>query len=202
MNCDDVRPELLHYQRGQLSTPHRNDIRAHLQGCPACAHEATADALLTETLERRLPQHAAPLGLKRRLAAQWPRTSPHQPSWWVRWRLSVVPALATAAVLLIAVPIYYGQFGRFQSDRSASMVAEAVTNHLRLLSSQHPLDIGCDPFPSWHHTRRASNNASSLESSHVSDLGGASLSMRMGTLSRRSRQCARPRPPSSRGRPH
>ena len=141
MNCDDVRPELLHYQRGQLSTLHRNDIRGHLQGCPACTHEVTADALLSEILERRLPQHAAPLGLKRRLATQWPRPAPPQPSWWARWRLSVVPALATAAVLLIAVPIYYGQIGRFQSGRPASMVTEAVTDHLRLLSSQHPLDI-------------------------------------------------------------
>jgi anti-sigma factor RsiW len=141
MTCDDVRLQPLRYERGQLSTLHRNDIRAHLQACPACAHEVTADALLTETLERRLPQHAAPLGLKRRLAAQWPRPSPHQPSWWARWRLSGVPALATATVLLIAVPIYYGQFGRFQSDRSASMMTEAVTNHLRVLSSQHPLDI-------------------------------------------------------------
>ena len=141
MTCDDVRPQLLHYQRGQLSTLHRKDIRVHLQACPACAHEVTADALLTQTLERRLPQHAAPLGFKRRLAAQWPRTSPRKPSWWARWRLFVVPALATATVLLIAVPIHYGQPGPFQSDRSASMVTEAVTNHLRLLSSQHPLDI-------------------------------------------------------------
>jgi anti-sigma factor RsiW len=53
----------------------------------------------------------------------------------------VVPALATAAVLLMAVPIYYGQIGPLQSDRPASMVTEAVTNHLRVLSSQHPLDI-------------------------------------------------------------
>ena len=141
MNCDDVWPQLLHYQRGQVSTLQRKDIRVHLQACPACAHEVAADALLTETLERRLPQHAAPLGLKRRLAVQWLRTSPHKPSWWARWRLSVVPALATATVLLITVPIYYGQIGPFQSGRSASMVTEAVTNHLRLLSSQHPLDI-------------------------------------------------------------
>jgi anti-sigma factor RsiW len=141
MTCDDVRLQLLHYQRGQLSTLDRNDIRVHLQACPACVHEVTADALLTETLEHRLPQHAAPLGLKRRLAVQWPRASPHKPSWWARWRLSAVPVLAMATVLWIAVPIYNGQIGPFQSDRSASMVTEAVTNHLRLLSSQHPLDI-------------------------------------------------------------
>jgi anti-sigma factor RsiW len=140
MTCDDVRPQLLHYQRGQLSTLDRKDIRVHLQACPTCTHEVTADALLTEILERRLPQHAAPLGLKRRLAVPWPRTSPYKPSWWARWRLSVVPALATA-VILITVPIYYGQIGPFQSDRAATMVTEAVTNHLRLLSSQHPLDI-------------------------------------------------------------
>jgi len=141
MTCDDVRSELLYYQRGQLSTLHRNDIRVHLQACLACAHEVTADTLLTEALERRLPQHGAPLGLKRRLAAQWPRTAPPPPSWWARWRLSVVPTLATATVLLIAVSIYYGQMGQFQSDWSTSMVTEAVTDHLRLLSSQHPLDI-------------------------------------------------------------
>jgi anti-sigma factor RsiW len=54
----------------------------------------------------------------------------------------VVPALAMAATLLIAFPIYYGQIWPFQSgDRSTTMVTEAVTDHLRLLSSQHPLDI-------------------------------------------------------------
>jgi len=141
VNCDDVRPQLLHYTRGQVSTLQRRDIRVHLRACLACTHEMTVDALLTETLERRLPQHAAPLGLKRRLAAQWARTSPPKPSWWARWRLAVVPALATATVLLITAPLYYGQIGPFQSDRSGSMVTEAVTNHLRLLSSQHPLDI-------------------------------------------------------------
>ena len=53
----------------------------------------------------------------------------------------MVPALAMASVLLIAVPIYYGQVWRIQSDRPVGMVTEAVTDHLRLLSSQHPLDI-------------------------------------------------------------
>src|ERR1700752_2465316 len=57
VTCDDVRPQLLHYRRGQLSTVHRKDVRVHLQACPACAHEVTADALLTEILERQLPRH-------------------------------------------------------------------------------------------------------------------------------------------------
>jgi len=141
MNCDDVRWRILAYQRGQLSTLHWTEVRAHVQACTACDQDVTAEAVLTETLERRLPQHPAPLALKRRLAAQWPRAFQQKPAWWARWRLSVVPALAMASVLLIAVPIYYGQVWRIQSDRPVGMVTEAVTDHLRLLSSQHPLDI-------------------------------------------------------------
>jgi anti-sigma factor RsiW len=141
MTCDDVRPRLLDYQRKQLSTPHWKDIRAHLQACPACHDEVRAEALLTQTLERRLPRYAAPLALKRRLAAQWPRAFLQKASWWARWRLSVAPALAAATILLIAVPFFYEHVGRFQSDRSVGMVTEAVNDHLRLLSSQHPLDI-------------------------------------------------------------
>src|SRR4029077_11324120 len=36
---------------------------------------------------------------------------------------------------------YYQQAGRSPSDGSAGMVTEAVTDHLRLLASQHPLDV-------------------------------------------------------------
>ena len=141
MNCDDVRPHLLDYQRGRLSARLQEDVRAHLQTCSACEHEIAAEALLTEVLEHRLPQHGAPLALKRRLAGQWPLTARLKPSWWARWGRTLVPALATAAVLLIAVPVYYQQAGRSQNDGSAGMVTEAVTDHLRLLASQHPLDV-------------------------------------------------------------
>jgi anti-sigma factor RsiW len=141
MNCDDVRPQLLDYQRGRLSARLQEDVRAHLQGCSACEHEIAAEALLTEVLEHRLPQHGAPLALKRQLARQWPLSARLQPSWWARRGRPLVPALATAAVLLIAIPIYYQQAGRSQNGGSAGMVTEAVTDHLRLLASQHPLDV-------------------------------------------------------------
>jgi anti-sigma factor RsiW len=141
MNCDDVRPQLLDYQRGRLSARLQEDVRAHLQGCSACEHEIAAEALLTEVLEHRLPQHGAPLALKRQLARQWQLSARLQPSWWARRGRPLVPALATAAVLLIAIPIYYQQAGRSQNGGSAGMVTEAVTDHLRLLASQHPLDV-------------------------------------------------------------
>jgi hypothetical protein len=49
----------------------------------------------------------------------------------------VLPALATATVLLIAIPIYYGQVGPFQSDRPASMVT-LLLNWKKLQGKGHP----------------------------------------------------------------
>jgi anti-sigma factor RsiW len=63
-------------------------------------------------------------------------------SWWSRWRSSLVPALAAAAVVLVAGPVVYYERAASDTARERSaMVAEAVTDHLRLLSSQHPLDV-------------------------------------------------------------
>jgi anti-sigma factor (TIGR02949 family) len=140
MNCQEVQPRLLDYQRGRLVPSAREEIQTHLEGCTACSREEAAEQALTEVLEERLPQHAAPLVLKRRLAAQWPMTSVPRPSWWSRWGRSLVPAGAVAAVLLVVMPLYYQH--AILSQRSGSgLVAEAVNDHLRILSSQHPLDI-------------------------------------------------------------
>jgi len=140
MDCQDVRSELLDYQRGRLRPARRDELRAHLSGCAGCTHEEAAEHALTEVLEQRLPQHAAPAGLKRRLAAAWPTEPDRVSSRWRRWGRPLAPALAVAAVLLIAVPVSY-QRGLFSPNAGHAMLAEAVNDHLRILSSQHPLDI-------------------------------------------------------------
>jgi anti-sigma factor (TIGR02949 family) len=134
MTCDEARDLLLDAQRGRLPAEPRARLDSHLAACPACTREATAEQLLSEALENRLPQHAAPIALKRRLAAEWPA---RRPGLWLRWRGGLVPALALAAVLLAVIPIYYQRAG----ERGRAMVTEAVNDHLRILSSQHPLDI-------------------------------------------------------------
>ena len=139
MTCEEVRPLLLAVQRGQLAAERRGAVEAHIRGCVACAHEDAAEQLLTEALEDRLPQHAAPIALKRRLLAEWPAETRPALSWWHRWGRSFVPALAVAAGLLVTVPVYYQWDAG--SREAARMVTEAVTDHLRILSSQHPLDI-------------------------------------------------------------
>jgi anti-sigma factor RsiW len=138
ITCADARLLLLDAQRGRLAAEPRARLEAHLAGCAACRHEEAAERLLSEALEARLPQHAAPIGLKRRLAAEWTSPPTPAPTGWRRWRRVLVPAVAAAAVLLALTPLYY----RRSADRaSARLVAEAVTDHLRILASQHPLDI-------------------------------------------------------------
>jgi anti-sigma factor RsiW len=141
LGCDDVRLRLLDHQRGLLAGEPAAQLRAHLETCAACAHEDAAEQALSEVLERKLPQHAAPLALKRRLAADWPATMsepPTVPSWWGRHGVRVlVPAAAMALILLAVVPLYF--FDPLTSPRA--MVAEAVNDHLRILASQNPIEI-------------------------------------------------------------
>jgi anti-sigma factor RsiW len=138
MTCDEARALLLDAQRGRLPADRRATLAAHVAGCEACTHEEAAEALLSETLEHRLPQHAAPLALKRRLAATWPDAAAPAAPWWAGRRRALVPALALGVLLLAALPLYYQQSG---AGTGAVMVTEAVNDHLRLLASQHPLDI-------------------------------------------------------------
>ncbi|HYB44382.1 MAG TPA: zf-HC2 domain-containing protein [Candidatus Methylomirabilis sp.] len=139
MNCQDVRPRLLDFGRGHLGAEARAEVRAHLDGCAACAAEETAERALSEALEERLPRYKAPVGLKRRLAREWTGAAP-APPWWRRWARPLVPTFALAAALLIGLPLYY-QHQWSGSRDGAPMITEAVNDHLRVLSSQHPLDI-------------------------------------------------------------
>ena len=141
MTCDEVRLHLLDYQEGRLRPETQTAVRAHLDGCSGCTRAEAIEQELTRLLEHRLPQHPASLALKRRLAAQWSQPAAGR-SRWSRWRTSLAPALAAALVALVAVPVvYYERAASRTAREQTAMVAEAVNDHLRLLSSTHPLDV-------------------------------------------------------------
>ena len=141
MTCEDTRASLLDYQRGRLAVAAEREVRAHLDGCAECTRADAVEHELTKALEQRLPQHPASLALKRRLAAQWPVQSTPRAR-WIRWRPMLMPALSVAALLLLATPaLYYERTASRATGERAGLVAEAVNDHLRVLASQHPLDI-------------------------------------------------------------
>jgi anti-sigma factor RsiW len=140
MDCHDVLLVLLDYQQGRLAPEAHAQVRAHLDTCAGCAHEDRLEHELTQTLERRLPQYAAPLALKRRLAAQWPAEAllPEAPRrWFARW----IPAAAVALALVALAPVAWHRLPAPAGAGSGAMVAEAINDHIRLLQSERPLEI-------------------------------------------------------------
>jgi len=140
MDCGDVREVLLDYQQGRLASEAHGQVRAHLDGCPSCANENRLEHELALALERRLPQYPAPVGFKRRLAAQWPAEASSPATrrpWPKRWA-----ALAVAAVLvLVTAPLAWQVVLAPSETGRSAMVTEAVNDHVRLLQSQRPLEI-------------------------------------------------------------
>ena len=146
MDCHDVLLVLLDYQQGRLAPEAHRHVRAHLDGCASCAHEDRLEHELTQALERRLPQYAAPLSLKRRLAAQWPlEPSPSKPprsslgrTGWLR---SWMPAAAAAVIVLVLAPLAWQRVLGPAGTSPDTMVTEAVNDHVRLLQSERPFEI-------------------------------------------------------------
>ncbi len=111
----------------------------------ARAHEEAIEQAVTELLERRLPQHPASLALKRRLAAMWPpapsaRKVVARP-WWRQWG-ALAPVAGGAIVLLFVAPLYYERTTAARA--TASLVTEAVNDHLRIVSNERPLGVESD----------------------------------------------------------
>jgi anti-sigma factor RsiW len=177
MECEDARMHLMDVQRGRLRSDLEGNLRAHLDACAACSRLATEERILTEILERRLPQHAASLALKRRLAAQWPAPSVWAPSWWSRWRRSLAPTVVVILALLIALPLYYRGVGD-RGNGTDGMVREAVNDYVRLLSSQHPLDVesgGLHQVKPWFEGRLDFAPVVSFEGDQEFSLKGGSV---------------------------
>jgi len=137
MNCTEARP-LLHALRQQRLAPEIQDgLRAHLAGCAGCRRADAAEGVLDEILAHRLPRHAAPAGLKRRLAglvAEQPRREARN------WSRLVAPALA-ATLALVAGGLLLERHVGGQAAALSTLTAEAVNDHLRVLASQHPLEV-------------------------------------------------------------
>jgi anti-sigma factor RsiW len=131
MNCDEARILFSDRRKGSLDASVRRELEAHLTTCEACAAEARADDALAGALTR-LPSRRAPDHLRRELAARFV-TSPRSR---LAPRLRTFAALAAGAAMAIAIV-----FGARAFSGDDAMLGEAVGDHLRLLYSEHPLEV-------------------------------------------------------------
>src|SRR4030095_12469059 len=75
MDCSRAGELNLNGLRGRLSSEPAAELREHLSTCGPCRDHVEAARVLSGVLDARLPQVAAPLALKRRLAASWPAST-------------------------------------------------------------------------------------------------------------------------------
>lgn len=145
VECSDVAADLSARRRGELSSERANAIEAHARGCDACRRLLAEDDALTVALAK-LPKRAARDAFKRSLEERWgsariggrdERAKPRSDATSKRARLSM--GLAAAAIgAAFAVGGVAILERRAASD---AMVSEAINDHLRILYSEHPLEV-------------------------------------------------------------
>ena len=137
MDCSEVRTYLIDRRRGNLAADTTAAVDAHLAGCAACRHEDAADAQLSVLLEERLSRPRAPAALKRALEERWLEPAPRKPVArpWGRIGRTTAAMAAGAALLWAAM---FGLRGRAPDG---TLVEEAVNDHLRVLYSDHPIEV-------------------------------------------------------------
>jgi anti-sigma factor RsiW len=138
MSCEDVRFQLHDFVKRRLDPAPRAEIGAHVESCASCGSAEKAEHALDDLLEQRLPRYEAPTALSRRLGLIVGRPAAAR-SASRRWTRAVGPAMA-AGLALLAVGVVL-QRGSSPRSELASLTSEAVNDHLRVLASQHPVEI-------------------------------------------------------------
>jgi anti-sigma factor RsiW len=152
MTCEEARPQLLDLRRGRLDPAVEREVAVHLQGCAACAAASAEEDLLSSLLER-LPSRQASPALRRRLAtlaaaaARLPSEAPAAglpeaaaTAMPVRFTRSMAAAVAVGALAVAAVALI-GRTGSREAGPLAALTSEAVSDHLRVLQRERPVDV-------------------------------------------------------------
>jgi anti-sigma factor RsiW len=140
MTCEDARSRLHDFVRRRLDPAAQAEIAAHVEACAACASAAEAEQALDELLHDRLPRYEAPTALQRRLGLLTGRPPEAAARPARRWSRLVAPAMA-AGLALVALGVFLQRGGAGREGELAYLASEAVNDHLRVLASQHPVDV-------------------------------------------------------------
>jgi anti-sigma factor RsiW len=141
MDCDEVQSRLHQARKGRIDEAVLGELSAHLETCAACARADRVEGVLDELLQQ-LPRHAAPARLKRRLgnlvAQPAPADAPTAGA-LTRWGRYLAPVMAAGLAVVVGGALV--QRSARQDGALASLSGEAVNDHLRVLASQHPVEV-------------------------------------------------------------
>jgi anti-sigma factor RsiW len=138
MKCDEARRTADDVRRGRAQEARAADLAAHLEECAACRHEDAAERALTDALVRRLPRRGAPAALRQRLSSEVlaPRVRRSRRGW-----RTAAAAFSLGLAVAAGVALYYERVVLPGARATAELTTEAVNDHLRLLYSEHPLEV-------------------------------------------------------------
>ena len=137
MNCSEAREHLLARRRGELSDELSARVDQHLAECDACRRDDEEDDALSRVLEERLPRRRAPDALRRTIRAQLAGAA-RPPAARSRSPIAMRAAAGIAGVAGIAAA---AALVVWRPGTPNAMVSEAVNDHLRVLYSEHPVEI-------------------------------------------------------------
>lgn len=107
MDCREIRDKLTEYQLGGFDDTEREAVEAHLADCAGCRAELAALARLDDLLPEMAPL-TAPAELWAGIEV---RLQPRHAPWW-QWALAWPrPALAAAAMVMVAAGLALGLRG-------------------------------------------------------------------------------------------
>ncbi|HUK65830.1 MAG TPA: hypothetical protein VLV17_03325 [Anaeromyxobacteraceae bacterium] len=148
MDCEEVKLLLLDTRRKGLEPPLGESVSAHLAACPSCQRAEAVERTLDDLLQATLLREAAPSSLRqeleRSLAAEGEAEAvPSRPLRTLRrWASSRSGLAATGLAACLAVSLFVlFERGGPGGVTLATLTGEAVNDHLRVLVSEHPLEI-------------------------------------------------------------
>ena len=157
-DCRDTRALAIDYAAGRLDRDTRARVEAHLEGCASCRDKAAVETALEDALDRRLPRYQAPAALKQALEARFltapatdvappplaklvalapPAVVPRAP----RARRWIAPVLSAGAAAALSVVLMLALRPRPPRPDGGALVAEVLSDHMRVVASTHPLDV-------------------------------------------------------------
>ena len=142
MTCDDARLLMHAYLDDELDAAQSASMAAHLQDCAACAASYGTYARLHKALAQPGLYHRAPDALRERWSSAQSAAKSAVPAPFRHRRAPLAYAMAAgfAGALLLTSPAWITALQQRGAD-SNSVVAEAISSHIRSLQAQHLMDV-------------------------------------------------------------